>query len=39
LTGKVFPSVKLALQAAQQNAAKDDLVFIGGSTFVVAEIV
>ncbi|MBC8146495.1 MAG: bifunctional folylpolyglutamate synthase/dihydrofolate synthase [Bacteroidetes bacterium] len=39
LTGKVFPSVIKAKQAAQENAKNDDLVFIGGSTFVVAEVV
>ena len=39
LHGKTYPSVKIALQAAQQNAGEHDLVFAGGSTFVVAEIV
>lgn len=39
LEGGVYLSVKAALQAAQNNAGKNDLVFIGGSTFVVAEIV
>ena len=39
LNGEVYPSVKDALQAAQQNAGKNDLVFVGGSTFVVAEVV
>ncbi|MDB5025487.1 MAG: bifunctional folylpolyglutamate synthase/dihydrofolate synthase [Mucilaginibacter sp.] len=39
LHGDTYPSVKAALQAAQNNAGKDDLVFVGGSTFVVAEIV
>ena len=32
-------SVKNALALAQQSAKKDDLIFIGGSTFVVAEVV
>jgi dihydrofolate synthase/folylpolyglutamate synthase len=32
-------SVKIALTVAQSNASKDDLIFIGGSTFVVAEVV
>jgi dihydrofolate synthase/folylpolyglutamate synthase len=39
LLGEVYPSVKAALSAAQKNAANNDLVFVGGSTFVVAEVV
>jgi len=39
LTGEVYPSVKQAFLTAQQNAGENDLVFVGGSTFVVAEIV
>ncbi|RVT99827.1 bifunctional folylpolyglutamate synthase/dihydrofolate synthase [Mucilaginibacter limnophilus] len=39
LKGKTYPSVKKALQAAQSAATSNDLVFAGGSTFVVAEIV
>jgi len=38
LSGKVFPSVKKALKAAQKAAGKNDLVFVGGSTFTVAEV-
>jgi dihydrofolate synthase/folylpolyglutamate synthase len=38
LSGKSFSSVKEALAAAQANAEEDDLVFVGGSTFVVAEV-
>jgi dihydrofolate synthase/folylpolyglutamate synthase len=38
LTGNCYDSVREALSAALKNAEKDDLVFIGGSTFVVAEI-
>ena len=34
-----YTSVPLALQAAQKNAQKEDLVFVGGSTFTVAECV
>lgn len=37
--GKVFPSVSDALEAAKNEAKEDDLVFVGGSTFVVAEVV
>jgi len=39
LEGKPYPSVKDALHAAQCNAKPDDLVFVGGSTFVVAEAI
>lgn len=39
LNGQTYPSVKIALQTAQQAASKNDLVFVGGSTFVVAEAV
>ncbi|MCC8425674.1 folylpolyglutamate synthase/dihydrofolate synthase family protein [Mucilaginibacter sp. UR6-11] len=39
LTGQVCASVKDALASAQKNAEDGDLVFVGGSTFVVAEVV
>ena len=39
LYGEVYDSVATALQAAKQNASPDDLIFIGGSTFVVAEVI
>ena len=39
LKGEVYPSVELALKAAQKAATNTDLVFVGGSTFVVAEVV
>jgi dihydrofolate synthase/folylpolyglutamate synthase len=38
LNGVVYDSVPEALSAAKSNAADDDLIFIGGSTFVVAEV-
>jgi len=38
LRGEIFPSVMAGYRAAQNSAAKDDLIFVGGSTFVVAEI-
>ena len=38
LKGKCYNSVKNALKAAKINANKEDLIFIGGSTFIVAEI-
>lgn len=39
LKGKVFPSVAEALKNARHEAHGDDLVFVGGSTFTVAEVV
>jgi dihydrofolate synthase/folylpolyglutamate synthase len=39
LHGNSYQTVALALEAAKQNAAKEDFIFVGGSTFVVAEIV
>lgn len=38
LRGECYPTVQQALSAALASAGKDDLVFVGGSTFVVAEI-
>ena len=38
LVGQVIPKVTDALEFARKNASPDDLIFIGGSTFVVAEI-
>jgi len=39
LHGKTYPSVLNAFQTARRHAGKEDLVFVGGSTFVVAEVV
>jgi dihydrofolate synthase/folylpolyglutamate synthase len=39
LKGKSWASVKKAYSAALSNANNDDLIFTGGSTFVVAEVV
>ena len=39
LTGDSYSSVRKALRAARRNAARSDLIFIGGSTFVVAEVI
>jgi dihydrofolate synthase / folylpolyglutamate synthase len=39
LNGDAYLSVKIALEAAKQAARACDLVFVGGSTFVVAEVV
>jgi dihydrofolate synthase/folylpolyglutamate synthase len=38
LNGQVFDTISLAVEAAKKNAATNDLIFIGGSTFVVAEV-
>ncbi len=38
LLGKSYSSVRGALKAAKRAAGKDDFVFVGGSTFVVAEV-
>ena len=39
LKGKIVKPVAAALQEAKNNAQLNDLVFVGGSTFVVAEVV
>ena len=39
LKGEVYLSVKEALEKAKSLAGKEDLIYVGGSTFVVAEIV
>ncbi|MEZ4842227.1 MAG: folylpolyglutamate synthase/dihydrofolate synthase family protein [Flavobacteriaceae bacterium] len=39
LFGELYNSVKEALNEALKSAATDDLIFVGGSTFVVAEVV
>lgn len=39
LEGIVYSSVSDAFLAAKQNATQSDLIFVGGSTFVVAEII
>jgi dihydrofolate synthase / folylpolyglutamate synthase len=38
LRGNRYGTVAEALKAARQNAGSDDLIFVGGSTFVVADI-
>ena len=39
LVGKKYSSVKLALKTALLNANQQDIIYVGGSTFVVAEII
>ena len=38
LCGKCFENVESAYLAAKGNASPDDLIFIGGSTFIVADL-
>ncbi|WP_281980553.1 bifunctional folylpolyglutamate synthase/dihydrofolate synthase [Tenacibaculum mesophilum] len=38
LMGEVFCSVSQSLEKAKVNASKEDMIYVGGSTFVVAEI-
>ena len=39
LYGKAYSSVNKAYEGALSSAKQDDFIFIGGSTFVVAEII
>lgn len=39
LRGKTYPTVAEAFTAARNNADPDDMIYIGGSTFVVAEVI
>lgn len=38
LHGEAYPNVKSALIAAKEKAAPEDLIFIGGSSFIVADL-
>ena len=38
LTGSVYRTVAQAVNAAQREASPEDLIFVGGSTFVVADL-
>lgn len=38
LTGSTFHSVSEAVKAAMQNAQEDDFIFIGGSSYIVADL-
>jgi dihydrofolate synthase/folylpolyglutamate synthase len=38
LNGEIYTTVKESFFAAKQNAAKKDVIFVGGSTFVVADV-
>jgi dihydrofolate synthase/folylpolyglutamate synthase len=39
LKGKAYPSVKSAFHAAMKKASGTDLIFVGGSIFIVAEVI
>ena len=39
LEGQAYPSVSAAFAAARQSAGKEDMIYVGGSTFVVAEVI
>ena len=39
IIGNTYPSVKKAFSTAKRKAKYEDLIFIGGSTFVVAEVI
>jgi dihydrofolate synthase/folylpolyglutamate synthase len=39
LEGDTYKDVETALKVAKSSATKEDLIFVGGSTFVVAEVV
>lgn len=39
LNGSAYLSVREALENAKKNATADDIIFVGGSSFVVAEVV
>jgi len=38
LKGDAYPTVKEAFEAANANAQEDDFIFVGGSTFIVADL-
>lgn len=38
LCGEVYNNVNDAIRAAKENSSPDDFIFVGGSTFVVAEV-
>jgi dihydrofolate synthase/folylpolyglutamate synthase len=38
LIGEKYDSVESAFAKAKQNASKNDFIYVGGSTFVVAEL-
>ena len=39
LQGNAYNSVKEALEAAKKNASENDMIFVGGSTFIVSDLI
>jgi dihydrofolate synthase/folylpolyglutamate synthase len=39
INGKAYPAVSMALKSAKSQASGDDVIFVGGSTFIVAEVI
>lgn len=38
LKGKIYPNVGAAVEAARKDAAAEDFIFVGGSSFIVADL-
>lgn len=38
LKGTSYPTVEQAVKAAQKESRPEDLIFVGGSTFIVADL-
>lgn len=38
IESQIFPNVSLALAKAKENSGENDFIYVGGSTFVVAEV-
>jgi dihydrofolate synthase / folylpolyglutamate synthase len=38
LRGRIYSTPMVALEAAKNASKRDDMIFVGGSTFVVSEI-
>ncbi len=39
LKGQTFAKVTMALEAAKKNASASDMIYVGGSTFIVSEVI
>jgi len=39
LQGDSYPTVSIALETAKKNCRPNDLIFVGGSNYIVAEII
>jgi dihydrofolate synthase/folylpolyglutamate synthase len=38
LKGECYPNVKTAFKSAKESAQNDDFIFVGGSSFIVADL-